>query len=106
MYTATGAITTADIRFGADIASDPALAEFMCLAERASDVFTGDKPGVKCPRRGYSSAQKDAGAGLYYTLEPLRVLTWAREHPVQSISVGVGIIAALIGVGYYLGSGR
>lgn len=103
---ALGAITASDIKFGAEVAADPALSEFLCLAKRAKRAFKGQDVGAPCPRRLYSAQQKSQGVGLHHILEPMRIATWARANPVAAIAIGAGVVGGLIGLGYYLGSGR
>lgn len=101
-YQALG-ISASDLKLGADFATDPALKEFMCLAKRARHVFKGQQAGPSCPRFSYTTRQKDQGVGLHKILEPMRAATWAREHPVQSIAIGLGVVGLFVGIGYYLG---
>ena len=66
------------LELGTEFLSDPALTEFTCLAQRARDVFKSNIPGPACPRRSYTTTQKNQGVGLYRILEPIRVGTWIR----------------------------
>lgn len=98
-----GLVTTAEA--ATKVARDPGLPEVTCNVLRLNRITEGLPPGPPCARRRYTAAEKRRGIGLAKMVAPLRGAVWARQHPAQSIAIGVGVIGALVGLGYWWGRG-
>ena len=85
------------------VVEDPALPEVACNILRLNEATEGKQVSPPCVRRSYSAAQRRQGVGLYMAVVPLRAATWARQHPITAVAVGIGVVGGLIGLGYYLG---
>jgi len=84
------------------IVEDPALPEITCNVMRLNKAAKGQKSSP-CARKVYSAADKGKGVGLHIAITPLRIATWARTNPVLAVGVAVGVVGALVGLGYYIG---
>lgn len=106
MYQATGistAISTAQALV--DVTRDPHLPEVVCHVLRLDAMESGQPPGPPCQKMS-TKAYPGKGIGLRYAVPPLRVLDWAREHPIRAAGIAVGTIGALVWIGYLIGEGR
>lgn len=85
------------------VIEDPALPEIACEILRLNKVVAGQHPGLPCPRKVLTEAQKRKGVGLYLAREPLRAYVWARQNPGLTISIGLGVVGLIGAIGYAMG---